>query len=201
MGAGMYFRNRASIRSAYFLAALIVLVLCLPAQAQEQTSKVATAALRHTPGQNGTKAQAQNSEDGFIGPRFRKGLWVFKRTLDVVRSANRNVKYRLAQSEVTRCVDPTHSMKATFSSAPVGSCVSDKPEKVGNKYTFGKRCDYLGAVSTVITVHNDDSYTELNELNGGENPKTDLVTAKRIGDCGDEKAEAPASASVSALQH
>jgi hypothetical protein len=83
----------------------------------------------------------------------------------------------------------------------VGSCISDKPEKAGNKYTFGKRCDYLGAVSTVITVHDDDSYTELNELSAGDNPKTDLVIAKRIGDCGDEKAEVPAKASVSALQH
>lgn len=195
----MYFRNRASIRSACILAALIVVVPCLPAQAQEQTSKVATAALLQAPGQNGTKAQAQNSEDGFIGPRFRKGLWVFKRTLDVVRNANKNVKYRLAQNEVTRCVDPTHAMKATFSTAPVGSCISDKPEKAGNKYIFGKRCDYLGAVSTVITVHDDDSYTELNELSTGNSPKTDLVIAKRIGDCGDE--EVPAKASVSALQH
>jgi hypothetical protein len=136
-----------------------------------------------------------------MGPRFRKGLWKFVRTLDIVRNGNKNVKYRLANNEVTRCVDPTHSMKATFSSAPVGSCVSDKPEKVGNKYTFAKRCDYLGAVSTVITVHDDDSYTELNELNGGESPKTDMVTAKRIGDCGDEKADLSARASVPALQH
>src|SRR5215207_2480091 len=183
----MNFRDRASIRSAYIWGALIASVLCFPAQAeqqssqqqssQQQSSKVATAALAQTSGLPLTdaKAQAQNPEDGFIGPRFRKGLWVFKRTLDVVRSANKNVKYRLAQNEVTRCVDPTHAMKATFSTAPVGSCISDKPEKVGNKYTFGKRCDYLGAVSTVITVHDDDSYTELNELSAGDSPKTDLV--------------------------
>jgi hypothetical protein len=92
-------------------------------------------------------------------------------------------------------------MKTTFSSAPVGSCVSDKPEKVGNKYTFGHRCDYMGAVSTVITVHSEESYTELNEVSTGDNPKTDLVTAKRIGDCGDEKAEAPAKSAVSSLQY
>lgn len=200
LGAGMYFHSRASIRSAYALAALIVVLPCLPAQSQEQTSKVAAAALPHTPVQNGTKAQVQTSEDSFIGPRFRKGLWVFKRTLDVVRNANKNVKYRLAQNEVTRCVDPTNAMKATFSSAAVGSCISDKPEKVGNKYTFGKRCDYLGAVSTVITVLDDDSYTELNELRGGDNPKTDLVTAKRIGDCSDESAGASTGTSVAVLR-
>jgi len=117
-----------------------------------------------------------------------------------VRNRNKDVKYRMASDEVTRCVDPTHSMKAVFSSAPVGSCVSDKPEIVGNKYPFGKRCD-LGAVSTVITVHGDDSFTELNELKGGQNPKSDMVIAKRIGDCGDEKAEGPGPAAVSAIQH
>lgn len=197
----MHFLDLALIRSAYCLAALIVAVPCFPAQAQEQTSKLATTALSQPPSQTGAQNATQGPEDGFIGPRFRKGLWLFKRTLDVVRNANKNVKYRVASNEVTRCVDPTHSMKATFSSAPVGSCVSDKPEKVGNKYTFGKRCDYLGAVSTVITVLDDDSYTELNELRGGDTPKTDLVTAKRIGDCADDNADVSAGASVSALRH
>ncbi|MET3839729.1 hypothetical protein [Bradyrhizobium sp. OAE829] len=134
-------------------------------------------------------------------PSFRKGLWRFIRTLDVVRSANKNIKYRVVDREMTRCVDPTHAMKTTFSSAPVGSCVSGKPEKVGNIYTFGHRCDYMGAVSTVITVHSDESYTEVNEVSTGDNPKTDLVTAKRIGDCDDERAEGPANSAVSSLQH
>ena len=189
----------SKFRCGYVLAALAFVVPCLPAHAQDPASKVSLSSQAQTQGL--TEGATQATEDGFIGPRFRKGLWKFVRTLDIVRNGNKNVKYRLANNEVTRCVDPTHSMKATFSSAPVGSCVSDKPEKVGNKYTFGKRCDYLGAVSTVITVHDDDSYTELNELSGGESPKTDLVTAKRIGDCSDEKAEGPARAAVSAVQH
>jgi hypothetical protein len=196
----MNFRYQGSkYRCVYALAALAVVVPCLPAYAQDPASKVSLSSQVQTQGR--TEGETQATDDGFIGPRFRKGLWKFVRTLDIVRNGNKNVKYRLANNEVTRCVDPTHSMKATFSSAPVGSCVSDKPEKVGNKYTFGKRCDYLGAVSTVITVHDDDSYTELNELNGGESPKTDLVIAKRIGECGDEKADLSARASVSALQH
>ena len=196
----MNFRYQGSkFRCIYVLAGLALVVSCLPAQAQDPTSKNPLISQAQTQGL--TEGKTQATEDGFIGPRFRKGLWKFVRTLDIVRNANKNVKYRLANNEVTRCVDPTHSMKATFSSAPVGSCVSDKPEKVGNRYTFGKRCDYLGAVSTVITVHDDESYTELNEVNAGESPKRDLVTAKRIGDCGDEKAEAPGGAAVSALQH
>ena len=183
-------------RMNFRVFALIVAVpfLAHPAQAQDRQVKPAPAKVSQTQVQ-----QAEISESE--APSFRKGLWRFIRTLDVVRNANKNVKYRLVDREVTRCVDPTHAMKTTFSSAPVGSCVSDKPEKVGNKYTFGHRCDYMGAVSTVITVHSDESYTELNEVSTGDNPKTDLVTAKRIGDCGDEKAEAPAKSAVSSLQY
>lgn len=174
MGAGMNFR---------VVAALIAVPLfLLPAQAQD------------------TKSQAAQSQTQTEAPSFRKGLWRFIRTLDIVRNTNKNVKYRMINREMTRCVDPTHAMQATFASPPVGSCVSDKPEKVGNKYTFGHRCDYLGAVSTVITVNGDDSYTELNEVSTGDSPKTDTVVATRIGDCNDEKAEDPARTAVSSLQ-
>jgi len=42
----------------------------------------------------------------------------------------------------------------------------------------------------------------VNEISTGDNPKTDFVTAKRIGDCNDEKAEESAKSAVSAaLQH
>ena len=189
--------------------ALIVAVPLLthPAQAQDpqapsSSAKVTSTKVASTKASQGQAPQVQQAEVSQTEtPSFRKGLWRFIRTLDVVRNANKNIKYRVVDREMTRCVDPTHAMKTTFSSAPVGSCVSDKPEKVGNKYTFGHRCDYLGAVSTVITVHSDESYTEVNEVSTGDNPKTDLVTATRIGDCGDEKAEGAAKSAVSSLQH
>jgi hypothetical protein len=89
---------------------------------------------------------------------------------------------------MTRCVDPTQAMKATFSSASVGSCQSSRPEKVNNKYIFSNRCDYMGPVSTVITVQSDEAYTEVNELTVGQLPRKDLVIAKRIGDCREDRA-------------
>ena len=160
---------------------------------------------------NGRAAAVQPGEgdQSFSGPSFRKGLWRFVRTLDVVRTANKNFKYRVVNAETTRCVDPTHAMKATFASGSIGSCVSDKPEKVGNQYTFGRRCDYMGAVSTVITVRSDEAYTELNEISTGEHPRTDTVVATRIGDCDDgsaAKIEAKSEAktdksAAAALQH
>jgi Protein of unknown function (DUF3617) len=184
MGAGMNFR---------VIAAMIAVPLFAhQTQAQDTQSTPPKAQIQQSQQAEATQTQP---------PSFRKGLWRFIRTLDVVRNSNKNVKYRVVDREMTRCVDPTHAMKATFSSASVGGCVSDKPEKVGNKYTFGHRCDYMGAVSTVITVHSDESYTEVNEVSTGDNPKTDLVTAKRIGDCNDDKAEDSARSAVSSLQH
>jgi hypothetical protein len=184
MGTGMYFRVIAVI--------IVVPLFAYQVQAQDTQSKIPQA--KTQPTQQAEAAQTQP-------PSFRKGLWRFIRTLDVVRNSNKNVKYRVVNREMTRCVDPTYAMKATFSPAPIGSCVSDKPEKVGNKYTFGHRCDYMGAVSTVITVHSDESYTEVNEVSAGDNPKTDLVTAKRIGDCNDDKADESARSRAAAMQH
>jgi hypothetical protein len=129
------------------------------------------------------RAQA---EEEFGGPTFRKGMWRFVRTLEIVTHSN--VRQKLMEREMTRCVDPTVAMKATFSSAPVGNCHSAKPERVNNRYIFSNRCDYMGPVSTVITVQSDEAYTEVNRLSVGQLPRTDFVVARRIGDCREDSA-------------
>jgi hypothetical protein len=126
-------------------------------------------------------SSSQAKADEFDGPSFRKGMWHFVRTLDLI--AHQKNKHRVLEREATRCVDPTVSMKATFASVSVGNCVSAKPEKSDNKYTFSNRCDYMGPVSTVITVYSDESYEEVNELTVGKLPRTELVVAHRVGDC------------------
>src|SRR2546429_1478137 len=126
-------------------------------------------------------SSSQAKADEFDGPSFRKGMWHFVRTLDLI--VHQRTKQRLLAREMTRCVDPTVAMKATFSSPSVGNCVSAKPEKSDNKYTFANRCDFMGPVSTVITVHSEESYTELNEITVGKLPRQELVIAKRVGDC------------------
>ncbi len=127
---------------------------------------------------------SQAKAEVFDGPSFRKGMWRFVRTLDVVMHAK--IKHRLLEQDTTRCVDPTESMKVTFSLIPIGKCVSAKPQRANNTYTFSNRCDYMGPVSTVITVHSDIAYTEVNQVTVGSFPKTDLVAATRIGDCHDD---------------
>ncbi|QIG98978.1 MULTISPECIES: DUF3617 domain-containing protein [unclassified Bradyrhizobium] len=126
------------------------------------------------------------AEEGFSGPTFRKGMWRFVRTLEIATSSN--VRQKLLEREMTRCVDPTQAMKATFSSPSVGNCHSSRPEKINNKYVFSNRCDYLGPVSTVITVLSDEAYTEVNKTNVGQAPRTDRVVARRISDCHEDRA-------------
>lgn len=139
---------------------------------------------------------SQANAEALEGPTFRKGMWHFVRTLELVVSSK--TRQRLLAREMTRCVDPTQAMKATFSSPPVGNCVSTKPERSKNKYTFSNRCDYMGPVSTIITVHSDESYTEFNKLTVGNLPRTELVVARRIGDC---EGDADNSGRSSVLSH
>jgi hypothetical protein len=131
-------------------------------------------------------SQSVAAEEGFSGPTFRKGMWRFVRTLEIATSSN--VRHKLLEREMTRCVDPTQAMKATFSTPSIGNCHSSRPEKISNKYVFSNRCDYLGPVSTVITVLSDEAYTEVNQTNVGQAPRTDRVVARRISDCHEDRA-------------
>src|SRR6266849_380610 len=80
--------------------------------------------------------------DPFEGPTFRKGMWRFERTLELVLYAP-TIRFLLLKQETKRCVDPTKSMKGTFASPNVGNCRSLKPKKINNKYVFSSRCDYM----------------------------------------------------------
>ena len=131
---------------------------------------------------------SQAKADVLDGPSFRRGLWHFVRTLDVLPSSK--IRHRVLAREMTRCVDPTHAMKVTFSPLAVGNCVSARPERSDNRYTFANRCDYMGPVTTIITVHSDEAYTEVNELKVGELPRRELVVAHRVGDCQEEAGDA-----------
>ncbi len=162
-----------SSRSFRYLYGVIALVVVGPVSSPAKAETPAAVVVG--PDSSPPKAEAP------AAPSFRKGLWHFVRTMELV--LHKNHRQRVLERDVTRCVDPTVAMKATFSSPSVGNCVSAKPEKSDNKYTFSNRCDYMGPVSTVITVHSDESYTELNEVNVGELPRAELVIARRIGDC------------------
>ena len=116
-------------------------------------------------------------------PRFRKGIWQFERTLSYngsnVKAANRV----LFKQEMQRCVDPSEAMRETFRPVSVGNCHSTRAERVANKYVFALRCDYMGPVRTTIDVESETAYIEINEVQVGQNPRTDTVIARRIAGC------------------
>jgi hypothetical protein len=126
-------------------------------------------------------AQAQ----AYDGPVFAKGLWQFDRTMEVSsRNAEMpNNKHVRVDPPVRRCVDPTVAMKETFRPVAVGTCRSSPPEKGRNTYRFAKRCDYLGPVTTTISIDSPTSYRETNEMLAGP-PRKETVVARRLGDCG-----------------
>ena len=84
---------------------------------------------------------------------------------------------------MTRCVDPSVSMKETFRPASIGNCHSKPPQRLANKYVFPLRCDYMGPVSTTIDVQSDTAYTEVNVLQVGQFARTDTVIARRVAAC------------------
>jgi hypothetical protein len=85
---------------------------------------------------------------------------------------------------MTRCVDPTHAMKTTFSPLAVGKLRFGKTGKVGQSVHLRQPMRQHGAGDyDYFTVHSDGSYTEVNELNVGKLPRRELVDAHRIGDC------------------
>ena len=121
----------------------------------------------------------------YDGPVFAKGMWRFERSLEISsRNAQMpNTRHLRVAAPVTRCVDPTLAMKETFRPVTIGSCRSTLPEKIKNTYHFAKRCDYLGPVTTTITVESAMAYRETHELTNGPSPKKETVVARRVGDC------------------
>jgi hypothetical protein len=117
-------------------------------------------------------------------PKFRKGVWQFERTLALTgREFGSDEDRVVFKREMRRCVDPSEAMRETFRPVSVGNCHSKRAERVANKYVFALRCDYRGPVRTTIDVESDAAYTEINELEVGQLPRTDTVIARRIADC------------------
>jgi hypothetical protein len=128
-------------------------------------------------------AMSLGAAHGEDWPKFRRGVWQFERTLALTSRKPEGQSQILYKQQMRRCVDPSEAMKETFRPVSIGDCHSRRPERVDNQYVFALRCDYMGPVRTTINVESDVAYTEINELRGGEFPRTDTVIARRIAEC------------------
>ena len=131
-----------------------------------------------------TLSSAPALADDFDGPYFQRGLWRFERTISN-SGDSRDLRSAMFVSnrQVTRCVDPTNAMRETFKPVMIGNCRSAKPEKTHNRYVFSLRCDFMGPARTTIEVESDTAYVEINEFIGSKPPKTEIIIARRIGNC------------------
>jgi hypothetical protein len=121
-------------------------------------------------------------------PTFRTGLWQFERIVaqGAVTPIFADATFAVKQRS-TRCVDPNVAMQEVFGSRTVGNCRPATPIKIANRYVFAKRCDFAGPVRTLIEVESDAAYVEINESTASNPLRTEIIIARRIGDCSDQQ--------------
>jgi hypothetical protein len=121
----------------------------------------------------------------YDGPTLRRGLWKFERTLETDgkptdRFENNGLPIK---RQMTRCVDPTKALKEEFTPLKVGACDIRDLQKADDSYSFQRICRGLTPIKTAIDVKGDSAYTEINEGNIGKISSTEIVVARRVGDC------------------
>ncbi|HKC44477.1 MAG TPA: DUF3617 family protein [Burkholderiales bacterium] len=111
-------------------------------------------------------------------PQFRPGLWEFKRSIEELKQGTKPPPVNLQE-----CVDPTANLKK-HKETP--GCKFSPMTKSGDSYSFTADCQTdrgrLRAKS-VITVESDSAYRLRIESQAGDQQWTELLVARRIGDC------------------
>jgi hypothetical protein len=113
-------------------------------------------------------------------PRFREGLWEFDRS-----SAGRTMHQ-------TRCASPSDDMRWQNEMIERGGlCKFSARDRAENSYTFTADCEMRsfsgGTLKTrsvsVMTVESDSAYRIEVTTTGPGPPITEVLTARRLGDC------------------
>lgn len=117
-------------------------------------------------------------------PRFRPGLWELNRT-----PANAPPG---AKAFVTReCMDPTRALAQQEAELAVVGCKTQPPKQAGKMYRFGMTCDIpksgKSTSKSTLVRESDAAYTVTvhteGEVGGKPVNATDVITARRVGDC------------------
>ena len=111
-------------------------------------------------------------------PQFQPGLWEFKRTIEELKQGVKPPPLNLQE-----CVDPTASLKK-HKETP--GCKFSPITKSGDSYSFTADCQTdRGRLRSknVITVETDSAYRLRVESQAGEQQWTELLVARRIGEC------------------
>ena len=111
-------------------------------------------------------------------PQFRPGLWEFKRSIEELKQGVKPPPMNLQE-----CADPTASLKK-HKETP--GCTFSPMTKSGDSYSFTADCQTeRGRLrsKSVITVESDSAYRLRVESQAGDQQVTEVLVARRIGDC------------------
>jgi hypothetical protein len=115
-------------------------------------------------------------------PAFRAGTWDFNRSIQTAGSA---AAPQVVNS--SRCVNPSEDMQRQNQMLSKAGCSFSPLTRSGNVYTFAADCRIQGIAGkskSTITVESDSAYTIRVESTLGPQPTTELLRARRTGDCG-----------------
>ena len=116
-------------------------------------------------------------------PKFRTGLWEFKRSVD----GGDGKPVTLANQ---KCTNPTDDMKKKTESAAQSGCQVSPMSKSGNLYTFTFKCTIQGVSlqsKSVITAESDTAYKVDAETKTGGKTTRELLNARWISSCPEEQ--------------
>ena len=117
-------------------------------------------------------------------PKLKPGEWEFTRQ-------GFNGPANAQNLSVRECLDPAQSMREQNAMLAQAGCRFDPVQAAGNVYTYAAQCDIPNVGRTrsvsVLTRQSDFAYTvkveSEGEINGKPMKTSELLTAKRVGNC------------------
>ena len=117
-------------------------------------------------------------------PKLKQGEWEFTRQ-------GFNGPANAQNLSVRECLDPAQSMRDQNAMLAQAGCRFDPVQAAGNVYTYAAQCDIPNVGRTrsvsVLTRQSESAYTvkvdSEGEINGKPMKTSELLSAKRVGNC------------------
>jgi hypothetical protein len=111
-------------------------------------------------------------------PKFRPGLWEFKRTVEGAKGTTKPIV-----TELQKCTDPTENFTKR---GELPGCKLTPMTRKGSTYSFTVDCNIKGVdvhSGSATVVESDSAYKLTIETTAGDRHTREVLVAKRIGDC------------------
>ena len=111
-------------------------------------------------------------------PKFRPGLWEFKRSIEGAKGTTKPIT-----TELQQCTDPTQNFTKR---GELPGCKLSPMTRKGSTYSFTADCNIRGVdvhSGSATVVESDSAYKLTIETTAGDRRTKEVLVAKRIGDC------------------